>query len=155
MNRIISFEDFQSSKKSEANFEEAQTNEGHNEMTNYMFFQNLASIKHYIEEIMAMDKKSIDAMISDGHDWAVDHVATSKDDIEEVTGWLRNSIENAGEEEEETFVEIEPEHEEGHDDDDDEDEDEEEVDEYSEMMEEEASEDDEEGFQEESEEGEG
>lgn len=147
MNRIISFEDFQSSKKSEANFEETQTNEGHNEMTNYMFFQNLASIKHYIEEIMAMDKNSIDAMISDGHDWAVDHVATSKDDIEEVTGWLRNAIENPeGEDEEETFVEIEPEH------DDDDKEEEEEVDEYSEMMEEEATEEEEEEFQEEGEE---
>jgi len=104
-----------------------------------MFFQNLASIKHYIEEIMSMDKKSIDAMISDGHDWAVDHVATSKDDIEEVAGWLRNSMSNQeGEEEEEEIISMkEPMEPEADDDDDDE---EEEMEYKSEMVYEESEE---------------
>jgi hypothetical protein len=141
MNRIISFEDFKSSKNvgESPNFN-STTNEGHDEMTNYMFFQNLASIKHYIEEIMSMDKKSIDAMISDGHDWAVDHVATSKDDIEEVAGWLRNSMSNQeGEEEEEEIISMEEPMEPEADDDDDDDE-EEEMEYKSEMVYEESEE---------------
>lgn len=66
---------------------------GEKEMKNYMFFSNLKMIKNNIEQILAMDPKEIDAMLDDGHGWAVDHVATSKDDIEEVYGWLasRNS----------------------------------------------------------------
>jgi hypothetical protein len=31
-------------------------------------------------------------LIKNGHDWAADHIATSKDDIEEVCNWLSNEI---------------------------------------------------------------
>ncbi|NBT57352.1 hypothetical protein EBT16_01060 [bacterium] len=66
---------------------------GEKKMKNYMFFSNLKMIKNNVEQILAMDPKEIDAMLDDGHGWAVDHIATSKDDIEEVYGWLvgRNS----------------------------------------------------------------
>lgn len=58
------------------------------EPKNYMFFSNLRVIKNNVEQILAMDPKEIDALLEDGHGWAVDHIATSKDDIEEVYGWL-------------------------------------------------------------------
>ena len=31
-----------------------------------------------------MDKNEVDKILSDGHGWATDHIATSKDDVEEV-----------------------------------------------------------------------
>jgi hypothetical protein len=35
-----------------------------------------------------MDESKVDEMLSNGHNWAVDHIATSKDDIEEVFNFL-------------------------------------------------------------------
>lgn len=59
------------------------------ELKHYMFFSNLKAIKRAVDEMLAMDPREVDAMLGDGHDWAADHVATSKDDVEEVLGWLR------------------------------------------------------------------
>ena len=59
----------------------------------YMFFANLKNIKKKVEEILQMDPHVIDKALSDGHDWANDHVATSKDDIEEVHNWVTSRIE--------------------------------------------------------------
>jgi hypothetical protein len=60
------------------------------EIKNYMFFNNLITIKEKIDKMIAMDKHVVDKMLSDGHDWANDHIATSKDDVEEVFNWLQS-----------------------------------------------------------------
>jgi hypothetical protein len=62
------------------------------ELKNYMFFGNLKTIKRCIDKIMAMDPSAVDGLLSDGHNWAEDHVATSKDDIEEVCNFLCNEL---------------------------------------------------------------
>jgi len=62
------------------------------ELKNYMFFGNLKTIKRCIDKMMAMDPSTVDELLSDGHDWAEDHVTTSKDDIEEVCNFLCNAI---------------------------------------------------------------
>lgn len=54
------------------------------ESQNYMFWQNLKTIHHASGELLNMDKSKIDDMVANGHAWAVDHIATSSDDIEEV-----------------------------------------------------------------------
>ena len=74
-----------------------------------MFFANLTSIKHYIEEILKMDPAAVDKYLKNGHDWAADHIATSKDDIQEVADWIRNEMEGAGSSEESGEEMIEPE----------------------------------------------
>ena len=131
MERIVSFDDF---KKKASEIAEDDHMEGGSEKQHYMFFQNLASIKHYIDEIMKMNPDEVDNLLKNGHDWAADHIATSKDDIQEVAEWIRNEMEGgngeapAGEEEEEVLVEPEnveveveePEGEEEEDDDDEE-----------------------------------
>jgi hypothetical protein len=38
--------------------------------------------------MLEMDEATVDAMLSDGHNWALDHIATSKDDVEEVFNFL-------------------------------------------------------------------
>ena len=53
-----------------------------------MFFGNLKTIKRLVDEMLEMDEAKVDAMLSDGHNWAVDHIATSKDDVEEVFNFL-------------------------------------------------------------------
>lgn len=60
----------------------------HQEQTNYMFFSNLKTIARLAEEMLKMDEAKVDSILSDGHGWALDHIATSKDDIEEVFNFL-------------------------------------------------------------------
>ncbi len=89
----------------------------HQETENYMFFGNLKTIKRLVDEMLEMDESMIDSMLSDGHNWAVDHIATSKDDVEEVFNFLaghsspeKNHL--GGENSEEDYISQEPSHEE-------------------------------------------
>lgn len=66
---------------------------------NYMFWQNLETIQQAVQEMMEMDRDEVDELLSDGHGWALDHIATSTDDIEEVYHFLSGN----GEEEEEEY----------------------------------------------------
>ena len=61
------------------------------ETSNYMFFQNLKTIHHAIGELLNMDHSQIDQLLSNGHAWAVDHIATSADDVEEVYHFLTSN----------------------------------------------------------------
>lgn len=49
-------------------------------------------MKVMVDEILAMDPAKVDEMLADGHDWAADHIATSKDDMEEVHNWLSGEM---------------------------------------------------------------
>jgi hypothetical protein len=66
--------------------------EGENEHQNYMFFQNLHTIKKMTEKMLALNPQEVDLLLSNGHAWAVDHISTSTDDITEVGTWLCNNI---------------------------------------------------------------
>lgn len=63
----------------------------HSGTNNYMFFQNLKTIKKMVDAMLQMDPQHVDRMLSDGHGWAVDHITTSKDDVEEVGNFLMSS----------------------------------------------------------------
>lgn len=68
------------------------SNESLNENSEkYMFFQNLETIKKEIEEMLSLDPQTVDAILANGHDWAADHISTSKDDIEEVHNFLMSN----------------------------------------------------------------
>jgi len=113
-NTVVSFEDFQKKAKKGLSedtimptgeptiFVDGGEEEGHHEgeEKNYMFFKNLYTMKRCIDEIMAMDKEQVDEMIEKGHDWASDHISSAKDDLQEVSDWLRYEIDNHDDEEE-------------------------------------------------------
>ncbi len=61
---------------------------------NYMFFGNLKTIKKYVDALLQLDPNQVQEILSDGHDWAADHVATSKDDIQEVGDFLMNKMQH-------------------------------------------------------------
>jgi hypothetical protein len=88
MERIASFEQFKNNETPAIVNNEnvlSVTNESSNDdRKHYMFFRNLISAKHNIDEILGMDPDKIDDLLENGHDWAADHIATSKDDVEEV-----------------------------------------------------------------------
>ena len=62
------------------------------ESNNYMFWQNLKTIHHASGELLGMNRQQIDKMVENGHAWAVDHIATSSDDIEEVYHFFEANI---------------------------------------------------------------
>ena len=73
------------------------TNEDENESesNNYMFWQNLKTIHHASGKLLTMDQAKIDEMVANGHAWAVDHISTSADDIEEVYHFMEANLEGA------------------------------------------------------------
>ncbi len=64
--------------------------ENHHGPDNYMFFQNLLTINKATSEMLQMDPRYVDAILSNGHQWAVDHITTSVDDVSEVRDFLMN-----------------------------------------------------------------
>ena len=69
---------------------ESEQNSGLSE-PNYMVIQNLKQIAREVNEILNMDEKKLLDLMSQ-HPWAVDHLATSKDDIEEVYNFLQENL---------------------------------------------------------------
>ena len=71
-------------------------NENHEggESLNYMFWQNLKTIHHASGELLEMNQEQIDEMCANGHAWAVDHVSSSADDIEEVYHFFEANMES-------------------------------------------------------------
>jgi len=76
--------------------EEAEYQKSHNSMekesNNYMFWQNLKTIHHAAGELLKMNYDEVDALLSDGHGWALDHMATSADDVEEVYHFIEGRL---------------------------------------------------------------
>ena len=67
--------------------------EGHaRDEQNYMFFQHLMTIKDAIDDLMQMDREKVDMILTNGHAWAIDHITTSADDIEEVYHFMKNTM---------------------------------------------------------------
>lgn len=62
------------------------------ESLNYMFWQNLKTINHASNELLKMNHQQIDEMCANGHAWAVDHISSSTDDIEEVYHFFEANI---------------------------------------------------------------
>ena len=77
--------------------------ESHHEVNHYMFFGNLETIKRYVDAMLEMDPTAVNELLDNGHDWAADHIATSKDDIEEVANFLMNKMHESPESENEMF----------------------------------------------------
>jgi len=66
------------------------------ESNNYMFWQNLKTLHHASGKLLEMNQQEIDEMCANGHAWAVDHVASSADDIEEVYHFFEANLEEGG-----------------------------------------------------------
>lgn len=66
---------------------------GDSKSLNYMFWQNLKTIHHASGELLNMNQAKIDEMCANGHAWAVDHISSSADDIEEVYHFFEANIE--------------------------------------------------------------
>lgn len=63
------------------------------ETENYMFFSNLEQIKRQCELLLSFDKQMIENLLSNGHDWADDHITVSKENMDQVFDFIMNEKE--------------------------------------------------------------
>ena len=66
------------------------------ESERYMFFSNLEQIKRQCDLLLDLDHKEIESILSDGHDWAQDHIAEAKNNMDQVFDFLMNEIKRDG-----------------------------------------------------------
>lgn len=73
---------------------------GNHDNTRYMFFSNLEQIKRQCELLLEVDKETISEILENGHDWAQDHIAEAKNNMDQVFDFLMNETKGEGEDEE-------------------------------------------------------
>lgn len=63
------------------------------ETQRYMFFSNLEQMKRQCEILLGKDKQMIESILDNGHDWAQDHIAEAKNNMDQVFDFIMNEIE--------------------------------------------------------------
>jgi hypothetical protein len=58
----------------------------------YMFFSNLEQMKRQCEMLLEMDQDDIESILENGHDWAQDHIAEAKNNMDQVFDFLKNEM---------------------------------------------------------------
>ena len=66
----------------------------------YMFFSNLEQMKRQCEMLLEMDQDEIESILENGHDWAQDHIAEAKNNMDQVFDFLKNETEGESDYEE-------------------------------------------------------
>jgi len=64
-----------------------------NDGGNYMFFSNIEQIKRQCELLLDFDKQYIDNLLTNGHDWADDHITVAKENMDQVFDFIMNEKE--------------------------------------------------------------
>jgi dsDNA-specific endonuclease/ATPase MutS2 len=62
------------------------------ESTRYMFFQNLQQMKRQCEMLLELNEDEVSSILENGHDWAQDHIAESKNSMDQVFDFIMNEI---------------------------------------------------------------
>jgi hypothetical protein len=72
--------------------------ESHEGMSNrYMFFSNLEQMERQCNLLLDLDQDTIEGILEDGHDWAQDHIAEAKNNMDQVFDFIMNQT-NGGDE---------------------------------------------------------
>jgi len=81
--------------------------ESNKNSSRYMFFSNLEQMKRQCEMLLEMDQDEIESILENGHDWAQDHIAEAKNNMDQVFDFLKNETEGEGdyEEDDEDMIE--------------------------------------------------
>jgi hypothetical protein len=66
------------------------------ESNRYMFFSNLEQMKRQCEMLLDMDHNMIEEILENGHDWAQDHIAESKNNMDQVFDFIMNETKREG-----------------------------------------------------------
>ena len=58
----------------------------------YMFFSNLEQLHRQTAILLELGQDTIENILDNGHDWAQDHVATAKENIDQVFDFMMNEV---------------------------------------------------------------
>jgi hypothetical protein len=56
----------------------------------YMFFSNLEQMRRQCDLLLDLERDMVDSILDNGHDWAQDHVAEAKNNLDQVFDFLMN-----------------------------------------------------------------
>jgi len=98
MNRIVKLteEDIKNMVKKTMNQINVQGNEHHDRGNRYMFFSNLQQMRRQCDILLDMDPEMVEGVLENGHDWAQDHIAEAKNNIDQVFDFLMNETKKYG-----------------------------------------------------------
>lgn len=72
-------------------------NESHDEESSrYMFFSNLQQMRRQCDMLLELDHSMIEEILENGHDWAQDHIAEAKNNMDQVFDFLMNETKKHG-----------------------------------------------------------
>lgn len=56
----------------------------------YMFFSNLQQMRRQCDLLLDLDQSMVEGILENGHDWAQDHIAEAKNNMDQVFDFLMN-----------------------------------------------------------------
>jgi hypothetical protein len=72
-------------------------NESHEDYSDrYMFFSNLEQMRRQCDMLLELDQDMVTEILDDGHDWAQDHIAEAKNNMDQVFDFMMNHIKGDG-----------------------------------------------------------
>jgi hypothetical protein len=79
------------------------------ESERYMFFSNLEQMRRQCDLLLDLDRNMVEGILSDGHDWAQDHIAEAKNNMDQVFDFLMNKTKSMNKMQDEVRYPTEPE----------------------------------------------
>ena len=62
----------------------------------YMFFSNLEQMRRQCDLLLDLDRDMVESILNNGHDWAQDHIAEAKNNMDQVFDFLMNESKHDG-----------------------------------------------------------
>jgi hypothetical protein len=62
----------------------------------YMFFSNLEQMRRQCDLLLDLDHSMVEDILENGHDWAQDHIAEAKNNMDQVFDFLMNESKKNG-----------------------------------------------------------
>ena len=56
----------------------------------YMFFSNLQQMRRQCDLLLDLDEQMVESILDNGHDWAQDHIAEAKNNLDQVFDFMMN-----------------------------------------------------------------
>ena len=66
------------------------------ESRRYMFFSNLEQMRRQCDLLLDLDHDMVESILENGHDWAQDHIAESKNTLDQVFDFIMNQSKKDG-----------------------------------------------------------
>ena len=61
-----------------------------------MFFSNLEQMRRQCDMLLELERDIVDSILDNGHDWAQDHIAEAKNNMDQVFDFLMNETKGDG-----------------------------------------------------------